>query len=212
MQKSAVLLKNERAALPLAKTAPILVAGRGADNVGMQCGGWSISWQGDHGATTTGTSILAGIRQTVAESTPVIYNRSGEFAEGESAPVGVVVVGEDPYAEGFGDNGELCLSAEDRAVIARVRPHCDRLVLVILSGRPLVITEELAQADAIVAAWLPGTEGAGIADVLFGDVPFTGRLSYTWLRSADQLPFDFANLPAEGSGAPLFPRGFGLTL
>ncbi len=210
VRKSLVLLKNQ-GALPIAKTAPVLVAGRGADNIGMQCGGWSISWQGDHGATTTGTSILTAIRQTVADSAQVIYDRSGAFADEETAPVGIVVVGENPYAEGFGDDGVLRLSDEDRAVMAQVRPRCERLVVILLSGRPLVITDELAQADGMVAAWLPGTEGQGVADVLFGDYPFTGRLSYSWLRSADQLPFDFANLPTEGSGAPLFPRGFGLT-
>ncbi len=211
VRKSLVLLKNEGMALPLSKSARILVAGRGADNVGMQCGGWSISWQGDHGATTSGTSILAGIRQTVTDSAQVIYDPSGTFANEKSAPVGIVVIGETPYAEGFGDDGVLRLSDEDSAVIAQVRPRCDQLIVVILSGRPLVITDELAQADAFVAAWLPGTEGQGIVDVLFGDHPFTGRLPYSWLRSADQLPFDFANLPAEGSDVPLFPRGFGLT-
>ncbi len=210
VRKSLVLLKNEGAALPIAKTARILVAGRGADNVGMQCGGWSISWQGDHGATTTGTSILAGIRQTVTDGAQVIYDQSGAFSGEESAPVGIVVVGENPYAEGFGDDGVLRLSDKDRAVIAQMRPRCDHLIVVLLSGRPLVITDELAQADAFVAAWLPGTEGQGVADVLFGNYPFTGRLSYSWLRSADQLPFDFANLPAEGDAAPLFSRGFGL--
>ncbi len=211
VRKSLVLLKNEGNTLPISKGERILIAGSGADNIGMQCGGWSISWQGAHGATTPGTSVLDGIRQVTDAELSIIYDEAANFPDIADAPVGIAVVGETPYAEGFGDNGVLRLSDEDRAVIARLRARCQKLIVVLLSGRPLNITGEIAQADAFVAAWLPGTEAAGIADVLFGDYPFTGRLAYTWLRSADQLPFDFANLPAEGSAAPLFPRGYGLT-
>jgi beta-glucosidase len=96
-------------------------------------------------------------------------------------------------------------------MIEMMREQNEKLVVILFSGRPLVITEPLLQADAFVAAWLPGTEGQGVADVLFGHQPFTGRLPYTWLRSIDQLPFNFDNLPAEGCDAPLFPFGYGLT-
>lgn len=207
VRKSLVLLKNDNAALPLNKQVRILVAGSGADNIGMQCGGWSISWQGDLGAITEGTSILDGIRQTVTDPAQVVYNAEGDFGD-ERGDVAVVVVGETPYAEGMGDKAELTLSPHDPDVIARVRQQSDRLVVVLLSGRPLIITDVLASADAFVAAWLPGTEGQGVADVLFGDAPFVGRLSHTWPRSPRQVPLKALR---EDSEPPLFPYGYGLT-
>src|SRR5690606_4086831 len=100
-----------------------------------------------------------------------------------------------PYAEGVGDDGNLRLSPSDVALIERMRESADRVVVILLSGRPLIITDHLALTDAFVAAWLPGTEATGLADVLFGDQPFTGKLTYTWPRSIEQIPFDFANLP-----------------
>lgn len=205
--KSQVLLKNDGNVLPLSKSERVLVAGRGADNLGMQCGGWSITWQGGDGAITEGTSILEAIRQTVNDPAQVIYNVEGEF-EGEKAAVGVVIVGETPYAEGVGDRPMLQLLPQDKAVIEKVRAQCEKLVVILLSGRPLVITDQLDQMDALVAAWLPGTEGQGVADVLFGDVPFTGKLSFSWIRSMDQVPL--SALKADEAGA-LFPFGYGIT-
>jgi beta-glucosidase len=140
----------------------------------------------------------------------VLVNRFGKFDEGVKADVAIVVVGEKPYAEGRGDNENPSLSENDIELIQRVREQAEKVVVVLISGRPLVITEALPYADAFVAAWLPGTEGQGVADVLFGDQPFTGKLPFTWPRSAEQLPFDFANLPTEGCEAPLFPYGYGL--
>jgi len=129
----------------------------------------------------------------------------------------VVVIGERPYAEGVGDRANLALPADDIAVIKRLSEalarggeRSRRLIVVLISGRPLIIGDILPLADAVVAAWLPGTEGAGVADVLFGDFPFTGRLPYTWPRDMSQLPFDLENLPTDGPAAPLFPRGYGL--
>lgn len=206
VRKSAVLLKNE-AVLPLAPTTQILVAGRGADDIGMQCGGWTISWLGAHGATTIGTSILDGLRQSVPDPALITYDRQGKFAAGVKAPVGIVVVGESPYAEGMGDSNDLHLSAEDKAVIEQTRQHCDKLIVLLISGRPLIINDELAQADAFVALWLPGTEGGGVADVLLGAAPFTGKLSYTWPRRMDQLPLKTLK---QDPDEPLFPFGFGL--
>ncbi|MCA9875400.1 MAG: glycoside hydrolase family 3 C-terminal domain-containing protein, partial [Anaerolineales bacterium] len=107
-------------------------------------------------------------------------------------------------------SADLRLPVNDLRMIQRMEERCEQLVVVLVSGRPLVITDRLDSWDALVAAWLPGTEGQGVADVLFGDAPFTGKLSYTWPRSADQLPFDFANL-GEGEEGPLFPYGYGLT-
>ncbi|MBX3080941.1 MAG: glycoside hydrolase family 3 C-terminal domain-containing protein [Anaerolineae bacterium] len=206
VRKSAVLLKNE-GVLPLAKTLPLIVAGRGADDIGMQCGGWTISWLGAHGATTIGTSILDGLRQSVPDPALITYDQQGKFAAGVKAPVGIVVVGESPYAEGMGDSNDLHLAAEDKAVIEQTRQHCDKLIVLLISGRPLIINDELAQADAFVALWLPGTEGGGVADVLLGAAPFTGKLSYTWPRRMDQLPLKTLKQDPDG---PLFPFGFGL--
>jgi beta-glucosidase len=209
VRKSLVLLKNEGDALPLDKDIPVIfVTGSGADDVGMQCGGWTIEWQGARGSITPGATILQAIEDTVAEGTIVRYNQGGNFAQDEDynrADVGIVVVGEEPYAEGVGDDFDLSLSEADIGAIERVREVADEVVLVVISGRPLVITEPLDLCDAVVAAWLPGTEGRGVTDVLFGDYPFTGKLAYTWPRSMEQVPL------GAGSGEPLFPFGYGLT-
>lgn len=219
VSQSLVLLKNENDALPLpADAANIFVAGAGADDIGIQSGGWTIDWQGAVGGITRGTTILEALEAAVSPETNVRFNRFGRYenendAAGSpiTADVGIVVVGEMPYAEYEGDSATVSLSDADLSTIARVRERAEKVVVIVLSGRPIILSDALLDADALVAAWLPGTEGAGITDVLFGDKPFTGRLSYTWLRSLDQLPFDFANLPTEGCAAPLFPFGYGLT-
>ncbi|PKN91133.1 MAG: beta-glucosidase [Chloroflexi bacterium HGW-Chloroflexi-6] len=207
--KSLVLLKNDNATLPLAKDAGLIfVAGASANDIGAQCGGWTIEWQGKSGNITTGTTILEAIEASA--SAEVRFDRFGKFESEQKADVAVVVIGERPYAEGRGDKENPSLSKSDIELIQRVREQSQRVVVILLSGRPLVITEALPYADAFVAAWLPGTEGSGVADVLFGDKPFTGKTPFSWPRSADQLPFDFANLPADGCAAPLFPYGYGL--
>lgn len=206
VRKTLVLLKNEGDALPLSKsTERVLLAGRGADNIGMQCGGWTIEWQGGMGDIVAGTSLRDAL---TAELSPesVIYDAAADFGD-THAPVGVVVVGETPYAEGFGDNGHPVLCAEDIAAIEKTRAHCDRLIVVLLCGRPLIITEQIALADAFVVAWWPGAEGAGITDVLFGDVAFTAKLNHSWPRSLDQIPLSRLNASDE---PPLFPLGHGL--
>jgi beta-glucosidase len=210
VQKSLVLLKNENQVLPLAKdTRTIFIAGQGAYDIGMMCGGWTISWQGALGNMMPGTTILRAVEKTVSPGTTVKYDRAGNF-DG-TADVGIAVVGEQPYAEGVGDAFHLDLSSGDMALIQSVREHSKKTVVILVAGRPLVVTGQLGLMDALVAAWLPGTEGQGIADVLFGDAPFTGKLPYTWPRSSEQLPFDFENLPKEGCDAPLFPFGYGLS-
>jgi beta-glucosidase len=216
VQRSLVLLKNEDV-LPLAADAGlILVAGAAADDIGRQAGGWTIEWQGGSGAITEGTSILDGVRAAVAPTTRVEFDRFGRFegvvdAAGAPLPAAacIGVVGEQPYAEGQGDRRTLNLADNERDLLARLRERCARLVVVIVSGRPLVITEELPQWDALVAAWLPGSEGGGVADALFGAAPFTGKLSFTWPASNEQLPINSSSDPAQGD--PLFPLGFGLT-
>ncbi|GAB4537198.1 MAG: hypothetical protein Fur0018_27950 [Anaerolineales bacterium] len=204
--KSLVLLKNEGGLLPLAKDAPALyIGGRAADDIGIQSGGWTIEWQGKVGDITPGTTILEGIQAAVSADTVVEYNEHGRFEGDPSAPgaVCIAVVGETPYAEGKGDSANLRISGTDNRVLRRMEADCANLVVVLISGRPLMITDDLPKWDALVAAWLPGSEGAGVADVLFGDQPFQGKLPFTWPASLDQLPL------GAGSGQPFFPFGYG---
>jgi beta-glucosidase len=206
VRESLVLLKNEGGVLPLAKEAARLhVAGRGADDIGMQSGGWTIDWQGRRGAITQGTTILQGIREAVGSQTPVTYSPDGSGAEGADAVV--VVIGEEPYAEMNGDDLDLELALEDRTAVSNAARAGVPVVVVLLSGRPLILGDVLEAADALVAAWLPGTEGEGVADILFGNHPATGRLSFTWPRSVDQHPINLGDDDYD----PLFPYGFGLS-
>jgi len=206
VRESFVLLKNEGDVLPLAKdVGRIHVTGPGADDIGMQSGGWTIEWQGAMGAITEGTTILAAIRQAVAEGTDVTHSADGTGAEGADAVV--VVVGERPYAEMWGDDLKLELREEDRAVVANATAAGVPVVTLLISGRPLVVTEALEASDAFAAVWLPGTEGDGIADVLFGDYAPTGKLSFSWPRSADQHPINVGDENYD----PLFAFGYGLS-
>jgi beta-glucosidase len=206
VRESLVLLKNDKKALPLRKgAARIHVAGKNADDIGNQTGGWTITWQGKSGATTQGTTILAAIRDAVAKTTNVTFSKDGSGAAG--ATVGVVVVGETPYAEMRGDREDLGLDAADKEAIANVKKAGIPVVVVLLSGRPMIITDVLPQADAFVAAWLPGTEGQGVADVLFGDYKPTGKLAFSWPRSMAQIPINLG----DASYDPLFKYGYGLT-
>jgi beta-glucosidase len=205
VRESLVLLKNERRVLPVAKGAKrIHVAGANADDIGRQCGGWTITWQGEAGAITKGTTILAGLRAAAGPGTQVTYARDGAGAAG--ADIGVVVVGETPYAEFFGDRADLSLSADDRAAIANVKQAGVPVVVVVVSGRPLILGDVAESADAIVAAWLPGSEGQGVADVLFGEYKPTGKLSFTWPRTMEQIPINVG----DATYNPLYPFGFGL--
>jgi beta-glucosidase len=204
--KSQVLLKNSGNVLPLRKDAKVYVAGSNSDDLGNQLGGWSISWQGSSGNITSGTTILAGIRQVAPGAT--VTHSVDASAPTTGSDVGVVVVGERPYAEGVGDVGNghtLRLNAADRTAIDRVCAAMPCAVLVV-SGRPLVISDQLDAMDAVVASWLPGSEGAGVADVLFGDRPFTGRLPVTWPRSEDQLPINVGDATYD----PQFAYGWGI--
>jgi beta-glucosidase len=204
VRKSLVLLKNDNNALPLPKAGRIVVAGGAADDIGLQCGGWTISWQGESGKTTEGTSLLEALRKV---NSAIEFNPAGDF-EGK-AEIGVVVVAETPYAEGLGDQEDMNLPAEHAALIEKMRGKCDKLVVILFSGRPLVITDALAQVDAWVMAWLPGTEGDGMADVFFGDHPFVGKSAFSWPRSTDYIALaDLQQNPAE---RVLFPRGHGVT-
>ncbi|MBN1312098.1 MAG: glycoside hydrolase family 3 C-terminal domain-containing protein, partial [Anaerolineae bacterium] len=208
VRESMVLLKNDNNLLPLDKGLNVYVAGKNANDIGNQSGGWTITWQGSSGDITPGTTILQGIEQ--------IGGGSVTFSEDASAPltgydVGIVVVGETPYAEGVGDIGtsgrpDLLLDAADVHAIDTV---CGAMpcVVVLVSGRPMIVTDQLPIIDSLVAAWLPGTEGDGVAEVLFGDYDFTGRLPFSWPRSMDQLPINVGDADYD----PLFAYGFGLT-
>jgi beta-glucosidase len=205
VRESMVLLKNDKKTLPLPKGLKrVHVAGKNADDLGNQCGGWTISWQGTSGRVTTGVTILDATRKTVSPGTSVTYSRDGSGAAG--ADVAIVVVGETPYAEFEGDRQDLTLAAEDAETIARVKSTGIPVVVVMISGRPLVLGKSLDEMDALVAAWLPGTEGGGVTDVLFGDHPPTGRLSMTWPRSMDQLPINVGDAKYD----PLYAYGYGL--
>jgi beta-glucosidase len=210
VRESLVLLKNDSAALPIDKNiATIYVTGQGADDIGQQCGGWTIQWQGETGNIDPGTTILQGIKASVSSNTKVEYQFKSQF-EG-MADIGIAVVGEQPYTEGVGDASDLSLTKEDIQNITNIRTHSKKLIVIILSGRPMVITPQFQLADAWVAAWLPGTEGSGVADVLMGDYPFTGKLPYTWPRSNSQLPINLnTSTDLTGCAAPLFPFGFRL--
>jgi len=235
VRKSLVLLKNERQVLPLDKNARVLVAGRSAHNRGHQCGGFSISLQGACGNDTIegGTSIWEGIRD-VAVSAELSTGGGGDDADPAQHDVAIVVIGEKPYAEGLGDirSGEHLIveaGSQIKGSINVLRPYGNTLALaklhpedlhtictiaakgipvvtILVSGRPLVVGPELDQSTAFVAAWLPGSEGQGVADVLFGDFDFQGRLSFSWPKSDNQM-----SASKERSDTPLFPLGYGLS-
>ncbi|OAH15652.1 glycoside hydrolase family 3 protein [Streptomyces jeddahensis] len=217
--ESQVLLKNSGNLLPLSPKSKIYVAGRNADDVGNQAGGWTITWQGVSGEGVQGTSILDGIKQ-VAPDAAVTFSEDAS-APTDGSDVGIVVVGETPYAEGYGDVGgpecgwcttpqqeskSLSLQPEDKAAVDKVCSAVEKCVVLVVSGRPQIITDQLGKIDALVASWLPGSEGAGVADVLFGERPFTGRLPVSWPRSANQVPVNVG----DADYRPLYPFGWGL--
>ena len=205
VRQSLVLLKNDNRALPLSKTLRhLVVVGGAADDLGIQCGGWTITWQGQPGnAIPGGTTILAAIRNSVAPGTKVTFSPDGSNVKGADAVV--VVVGELPYAEMKGDRRDLSLAPADAALVEKAKSAGVPVVTVLLSGRPLILGTALDASDAFIAAWLPGTEGQGIADVLFGDYKPTGRLSRQWPRSNGGLATAGGHSSNNG---PLFPDGF----
>lgn len=214
VSESLVLLKNRNGVLPLRRDAKVLVAGDGADNIAKQAGGWTISWQGDGNTNKDfpgGTSIFAGIKAVAPDAT-----LSVDSSFGDKPDVAIVVFGEDPYAEFMGNIKSIDYQGadgRDAALLAKLKAAGVPVVSVFLSGRALWVNPELNASDAFVVAWLPGSEGAGVADVLFrneqGEVnkDFKGKLSFSWPRSTDQFEIN-RNDP---DYAPLFAYGFGLT-
>jgi beta-glucosidase len=212
---SLVLLKNENDIIgKLPSLDNILVAGQGASDIGMQCGGWTIHWQGAHGDITPGTTLLEGFMSYHNGITYIPDGKTDGSNAGVNFDVAIVVIGESPYAEGVGDrNGYSAwtwgdaginengvhLRPEDRAVLNEVYKLNIPVIVIMLSGRPMLVTNDLQNWDGFIAAWLPGTEGMGVADVLFGEKPFIGKTPYTWHHDA------------EGTTV-LFPYGFGLSV
>ncbi len=207
VRQSLVLLKNDNKVLPLSKELKrIHVTGKSADDIGNQCGGWTITWQSKSGNVISGgTTILHAIKNTVSRGTKVTTSSDGSGAEG--ADVCVVVVGETPYAEMFGDREDLSLAKEDIDAIEKAKASGVPVVVILLSGRPMLIEPSLNSSNAFIAAWLPGTEGQGIADVLFGDFRPVGKLSHSWPKNMQQIPINIGDANYD----PLFPYGYGLT-
>ena len=222
--ESQVLLKNKKRVLPLRRRAKVYVAGSNADNIGNQAAGWTLTWQGGSKNVIPGDTILEGIRDTVGARGRVTYSQDAS-APIRRRDIGVVVVGETPYAEGFGDVGgprwgfdpldegvlrppqTMQLNDADKAAVDKVCAEAKKYVVVVVSGRPLIIDPaQLSQIDGLVAAWLPGSEGRGVADTLFGTRPFTGRLPMTWPRTLEQEPINVGDADYD----PLYPFGFGL--
>ena len=220
--ESQVLLRNKQRTLPLKAKRDVYVAGSNADNIGNQAGGWTLTWQGGSTNVIPGTTVLDGI--TKAAKGDVVFSEKAS----KSVPrrsVGVVVVGETPYAEGFGDVGgpqwaydpgdnnvprpekTMRLSDADTKAVRKVCARTVSCTVLVVSGRPMVIPRALlSQIDALVASWLPGSEGAGVADVLYGHRPFTGRLPVSWPRSVAQEPINVGDSGYD----PLYRYGFGL--
>ncbi len=202
---SAVLLKTSAGVLPLAgDSGRVLLAGSGADDIGLQSGGWTIEWQGAAGPITPGTTIADALGARLGDRLTV--DPGGTFPAGTRAPTGIVVLAEPPYAEGAGDSGTLSLPRADVDIVAAVRPLVDRLIVVILSGRPVLLDRLWPDADAVVAAWLPGSEGSGVADVLLGDKPLGGTTPYTWPKTPDDAP----RTGKDACDGAVLPRGYGL--
>jgi beta-glucosidase len=209
VQESLVVLKNSGNVLPLAKTAPIVLGGKSADSTENQCGGWTITWQGTatKGLETAGVTTVRQAMQTVLGASNVAYSLGGTTVAA-GATVGVAVIGETPYAEGMGDSANLELAAADVATVQAMKTAGLKTVVVLVTGRPLLLDAILPIADAIVVAWLPGSEGgSGITDVLFGDAHPSGKLPQTWPTSMAQIPINYG----DANYNPLYPFGFGLT-
>ncbi|KAK4606741.1 hypothetical protein RGQ29_000828 [Quercus rubra] len=214
VRKSLVLLKNgkdpEKSFLPLDKNAKrICVFGTHADNLGYQCGGWTMKWSGGSGRITIGTTILDAIKAAVGDETEVVYEQypSADTLARQDFSFAIVAVGEEPYAESLGDNSKLVIPLNGADIISSVADSIPTLVIMV-SGRPLLLEPLLLdKIDALIAAWLPGSEGGGIADIVFGDYDFKGRLPVTWFKQVEQLPLHIGIDSCDS----LFPLGFGLT-
>jgi len=202
VRQSLVLLRKKDGILPISKNIKhIHMTGWHADNLGYQCGGWTITWQGGSGATTIGTTIMQAVQQA-APSANVTYSADGSGAD--SANIGIAVIGELPYAEG---NGMMPLNSLDIQAVRKLKSYNIPVIVILISGRPMILDPILSYSDAVIAAWLPGPEGEGITDVLFGDYQPTGILSRKWPKDVTQYVMDVGDTNYH----PLFPFGYGIT-
>jgi beta-glucosidase len=207
VRESLVLLKND-GVLPLSKTGAykIVVGGKSVDNLGYQMGGWSISWQGGSGTTTTGgTTFWQALQQATAGTSITLQNVGTRTQGSYSGDIGIWVGGEAPYAEGKGDSSTLDFGTDNSSALTNLCAHVTKCIAILYSGRPVIIKDQVPKANAFVAAWLPGTEGAGITDALFGG-GFTGKLPVSWPGAVTDEPINV------GDGkTPLYPFGYGLS-
>ena len=209
VRKSIVMLKNKNNILPLKKSyGHIHIAGSGANDIGIQCGGWTIEWQGKEGAITKGTTIFDGIAKNIFDREPntkLTYSNDGSGAE--NADIAILVLSEKPYAEWHGDDPVLQLSKKELKTFKNIKKLNIPIITILISGRPLMTNKQIDESDAFLAAWLPGSEGGdGIADILFGDYSPTGKLAFSWPKDISQVPIN-----NNDEVDPLFPFGFGLT-
>lgn len=214
VRESLVLLKNEDNLLPLdVKTAKIVVVGEHANSSGLQSGGWTVNWQGKHENYAGATTILEGIEKQA--NGKVIYDADAS-GKHHDADVAIIVIGETPYAEFFGDIGHesneltLTLTERHKDYINSYHEQGVKTLIVLISGRPMVVTEEIEKSDAFVAAWLPGSEGDGVAEVLFGAYGFTGNLPHSWPKSVEDYSDKYGPNFWDESVEPLYPLGYGL--
>ena len=214
VRESLVLLKNENNSLPIdKKTKKIVVVGEHANSSGLQSGGWTIWWQGTQENYKGATTILEGIQGT--SEGLVVYDESATEKHAD-ADIAIIVVGETPYAELFGDIGDgngthkLTLSKIHQKYINTYADMGIKTIVVLVSGRPLVVTDQIDKSDAFIAAWLPGSEGDGIAEVLFGDYNFTGKLPHSWPKSEEDFKSKYGPNFWDTSITPLFEFGYGL--
>ncbi|MCX7771645.1 MAG: glycoside hydrolase family 3 C-terminal domain-containing protein, partial [Clostridia bacterium] len=209
VQKSQVLLKNE-GLLPLKKNAKLLVIGQAANDMGVQCGGFTMSWQGSEDISSKkameGTTILEGIQAVVEANGGKVYTDPQQAGDADAA---ILVLGEAPYAEGSGDDSQLSLYNQsalstNKEAIKKAKATGLPIITILVSGRPRIITNEIKDWNAFIMAWLPGTEGEGVADTLFGDKPYLGTLPFTWPKS-------IAYFKEKNQADILFHEGFGIT-
>ena len=205
VQESLVVLKNDGNVLPLAKSATVALAGKSADNTGNQCGGWTLSWQGSSGNVVSGATSIRQAMESAIGASHVVFSTGGSPTTGAS--VGVAVIGETPYAEDKGDRTDLTVGSDDVSVVKALKQAGLKTVVVLIAGRPMILDPIMSYADAIVVAWLPGSEAAGVTDILFGDTHPTGKLPHTWPKSMSQIPIN----DGDASYDPLYPYGYGLT-
>lgn len=218
VRESLVLLKNKNSILPLNPQQHILVAGDGANNIGKQSGGWTITWQGTNNTNKDfpgGTSIYDGFKKAVTNAGgQITLSVDGDFKT--KPDVAIVVFGEEPYAEGVGDIKNMAYQSgtkTDLALLQKLKSKGIPIVAVFISGRPMYVNAELNASDAFVAAWLPGSEGVGVSDVLLSNVKgevqhdFKGRLSYSWPASPNQATVN----RHDSDETPLLPYGFGMS-